>query len=153
MKPVFSPLRCSTDDRSRTKVCQFPFKFNGVIKWDCVEAGTKDGWSRRAQVCNVKESKNIQEFDNLRGFHECGRCSSSIKNGQSYFEGFPLANSGDSNTYSRIGSKEECQTLCDLAQGCNFFIFNNDQRCFLKFGIGQKIRTPGIYFGTRSREG
>ena len=158
VQPANAPLKCSTDRKAATiynnTVCQFPFKLNGVIKWDCVEAGAKDGWIQKTQVCNVKESTEVQEFDSVKEFHECGSCSSSVTSGQFHFEGFPLANEGGSNTYSRIDSKEECQELCDLVQGCNFFVYkNNEQKCFLKFGVGKKVWVPVIYFGASPTKG
>jgi len=151
VKPAYSPLRCSTHSH---KVCQFPFILNGVVKWDCVEAGAKDRWVRKAHVCNVKESNDIQKFSNLEEFEECGECSPSLRHGNIYFVGFGLANEGGTNVYSQIKSRPDCQILCDLAEGCNFFVFNPaSQKCFLKFGIGEKMITSGIQFGIRTKKG
>ena len=122
VEPAYSPLKCSKDDN--TKVCQFPFVLNGVVKWDCVEATQENGWDRKAQVCNVKSSGQIQKFQDLSGFVECGECSSSVQDGLFKYQGFGLANLGGNNLYSRVNSKEDCQTLCDLEEGCNFFNYN-----------------------------
>ena len=150
--PSFSPLRCSTDDRR--KVCQFPFILNGVVHWDCVEATAEDGWTRRAQVCNVKPSGRIQQFGDLREFQECGECSSSVQDGSVQFEGFGLANHRGTNHYSRVESIEECQQLCDLANGCNFFNYDRAQRkCSLKYGVGAKVPANSIYFGSKTVQG
>ena len=118
------------------KVCQFPFIINGKVKWDCVEVGAENSWNGTAQACNVKEFKEIQEFEDLSEFQECGECSPSVKDGSFHFERFRLANHGN---YSRVDSKEDCQTLCDLAEGCNFFVYEQTHvKCFLKYGVGKK---------------
>ena len=147
VEPAYSPLKCSK--RESEKVCQFPFILNGEVKWDCVKDPKKG-----AQVCNVKESTEVQKFQDLTQFHECGECSPSVKNGVNHFKGFPLFNHIGSNRYSRVESKEECQTLCDLAKGCNFFNFDFAlRRCHLKYGVGVKVAALHKYFGSKSKQG
>ena len=150
--PLNFRLRCSTDD-SR-KVCQFPFVLNNEVKWDCVEATAEDGWIRPAQVCNVKPSGEIQHFQDLSSFHECGECSPSVLGGLFHFQGFALSNHRGTDYYSRIDSKEECQTLCDLTKGCNFFNYDRTRRkCSLKYGVGQQVYEVGTYFGSKTYQG
>ena len=152
IEPAYSPLKCSKDDNS--KVCQFPFVLNGVVKWDCVEATAEDGWTRKAKVCNVNPSRKIQKFQDLREFSECGECSSSIRNGSVHFQGFGLANHRGTNSYARVETKEECQALCDKAMGCNFFNYNLAKKmCYLKYGVGGKVNFFGIYFGSKTVQG
>ena len=147
VEPAYSPLKCSK--RESKKVCQFPFILNDEVKWDCVEDSKK-----KAQVCNVKESNEIQEFQDLTEFRECGECSPSVVNGVDHYQGFALYNHVGKNSYSKVDSKDECQILCDLTNGCNFFNFNSAQRtCHLKYGVGQKITLSGIPFGSRTKEG
>ena len=147
VEPAYSPLKCSK--RESEKVCQFPFILNGEVKWDCVKDRKKG-----AQVCNVRESKDIQEFQDLTQFRECGQCSPSVSNGVNHYQGFRLANHADKGDYSKVDSKGECQTLCDLTKGCNFFNFNSAQRtCHLKYGVGKKITLSGIPFGSRTKKG
>ena len=151
-EPAYSPLKCSKDDN--TKVCQFPFVLNGVVKWDCVEATQENGWDRKAQVCNVKSSGKIQKFRDLREFEECGECSSSVRDGSVQFVGFGLANHGATNLYTRVYSKEDCQTLCDLAKGCNFFNYELAQgNCYLKYGVGSQMPGDGTSFGSKTVQG
>ena len=153
VEPAYSPLKCSKDDNR--KVCQFPFVHNGEVKWDCVEAKAEDGWTRRpAKVCNVKPSKIIQEFRDLSGFEECGECSPSVKNGVNHFQGFPLLNHAGVHFYSRLDSKDDCQTLCDLSRGCNFFNYDfTFKKCYLKYGVGIKVSSVGVYFGSKTVKG
>ena len=121
------------------------------MKWDCVEVGAENSWNETAQVCNVKEFKEIQEFEDLSEFKECGECSPSVKDGSFHFERFQLANHGN---YSRVDSKEDCQTLCDLAEGCNFFVYEQTHvKCFLKYGVGKKVSRVETYFDSRSNPG
>ena len=149
VEPAYSPLKCSK--RESEKVCQFPFILNGEIKWDCVKDPKK-----RADVCNVKESKEIQRFQDLSKFQECGECSlsGSVDYGLHHFQGFPLLNHAGVHFYSRLGSKDDCQTLCDLSRGCNFFNYDFTlAKCHLKYGVGVKVYAVGTYFGSRSKKG
>ena len=124
------------------------------MKWDCVEVGADNGWNGTAQVCNVREFKEIQEFEDLSEFQECGECSPSVEDGSFHFEGFRLTNHGNNNNYSKVDSKEDCQTLCDLAEGCNFFDYEQThKKCFLKYGVGEKVNRVETYFGFRSNPG
>jgi len=87
VRPAYSPLKCSTEHPDQ--VCQFPFLLNGEVKWDCVEATAADGWTRPAKVCNVEQSMQMQKFQDLSRFVECGECASSVQeDGLVYFQGF-----------------------------------------------------------------
>ena len=81
VEPAYSPLKCSK--RESEKVCQFPFILNNEVKWDCVKDPRKG-----VQVCNVRESKEIQEFQDLTEFRECGECSPSVSNGVDHYAKF-----------------------------------------------------------------
>ena len=150
VEPAYSPLKCSKDDNR--KVCQFPFELNGEVKWDCIEATPDDGWTRKTKVCNVWSSGKIQKFRDLSGFEECGECSSSVRDGSVQFQGFGLTNLGGTNLYSRVDSKEECQRLCDLAEGCNFFNYEL-ANCYLKYGVGVQASGHGRSFGSKTVQG
>ena len=152
VKPAYSPLKCSKDDNR--KVCQFPFVLNNEVKWDCVDSRVEDGWTRQTKVCNVRLSGTIQQFQDLNGFKECGECSAYVQSGSVHFKGFGLANHGGKNSYARVDSKEDCQALCDLAEGCNFFNFEQNQRkCHLKYGVGEKAPGFGTQFGSKTPQG
>ena len=52
---------------------------------------------------------------------------------------------------------EDCRRLCNLAVGCNFFVFfkseSNEDKCTLKYGVGQKrlVSLDSKYvFGSRN---
>ena len=144
IKPSYSPLKCSKRDKS--KVCQFPIVFKGEVKWDCIE-------ERAGPICNVKPSSGLQVFQDARGFHECGECSSDVNSGFSHYNGFRLLNHGGKNYYKGLDTKDDCQVLCDLAGGCNFFNYNTESKsCFLKFGVGQRKNGPGIVFGKKVQQ-
>ena len=49
---------------------------------------------------------------------------------------------------------EECQILCDLTTGCNFFNYDTKLKwCFLKYGVGQEQAKTRRYFGQKSCQG
>jgi len=144
LKPSYSPLKCSK--REKSKVCQFPIVFKGEVKWDCIE-------ETAGSVCNVKPSSGLQVFQDARKFHECGECSSDVNSGFSHYNGFRLLNHGGKNYYKGLDTKDDCQVLCDLAGGCNFFNYNTESKsCFLKFGVGQRKNGPGIVFGKKVQQ-
>ena len=90
----------------------------------------------------------------MREFQECGECSASVQEGSVHFIGFELANHAGYNSYSRVDSKEECQTLCDLVEGCNFFNYHQAQKkCLLKYGVGEKLIGDGTEFGSKTVQG
>ena len=145
LKPSFSPLKCSK--RDKTKVCQLPFVFKGKTKWDCVK-GTQ------GPVCNVNDSEQIQTFEDTNDFQECGKCSPNVLSGSSYYKGFDLKNNGGESAYRGADSKDECQILCDLTIGCNFFNYDTKLKwCFLKYGVGQEQAKTRRYFGQKSCQG
>ena len=147
--PSYSPLKCSKKDG---RVCQFPYKLRGVVMWDCVAATVKGVWRN---ACNVEESSTIQSFENLSTFHECGECQeSTILADGNIYSGFALANNNDQNIYGNIYTKEECQILCDITPGCNFFNYNGPQlACYLKYGIGESKTQIDVKFGFKSCKG
>jgi len=147
--PGFSPLKCSESDGH---ICQFPFILKGVVHWDCVQGREEKGWTRSEKVCNVKESSTIQEFGNERFFHECTECPSSALSDN--YLGFNLTNPGGSSRYGTLDSREDCQSLCNLANGCNFFTFEEDLGdCYLKYGVGEKKSKSNTYFGHKKPQG
>ena len=56
--------------------------------------------------------------------------------------------------YLGVLTKEDCRRLCNLAEGCNFFVFNKEEdKCTLKYGVGQKKldgSDPKYVFGSRN---
>ena len=109
-------------------------------------------------MCNVKPFGAIQTFQDTTDFHECGECSPKVHSGSFHFIGFPLLNHGDINLYKEVETKDDCQVLCNLANGCNFFNYNSDpiseyKGCYLKFGVGKKLNHPDIYFGEKKKRG
>ena len=98
----------------------------------------------------MKESATIQEFGNERFFHECTECPSSTTVSHHYL-GFNLTNHGGSSRYGALDDREDCQRLCDLADGCNFFTFDKESGdCYLKYGVGEKLEEKKTYFGRKS---
>ena len=71
-----------------------------------------------------------------------------------HYTGFPLSNYNDKNFYKEIFSVEECQILCDITFGCNFFIYDRQQTaCFLKYGLGTREKKIDVKFGFKSCQG
>ena len=134
-------------------MCQFPYKLRGRVMWDCVDAKDSRGSQRKA--CNVKESSKIQSFQDISTFHACGECEEStvLEDGNNY-GGFGLTNNNDHNYYGDIHTKEECQILCDITPGCNFFNYNGPQlACYLKYGIGESKSQIDVKFGFKGCKG
>ena len=99
----------------------------------------------------MKESATIQEFGNERFFHECSECPSSSTTVSHHYLGFNLTNHGGSSRYGALDDREDCQRLCDLANGCNFFTFDKESGdCYLKYGVGEKLEEKKAYFGRKS---
>ena len=147
--PSYSPLKCSKKDG---RVCQFPYLLRGKVMWDCVNARNSRGFW--VDACNVKESSTIQSFQDPGTFHECGKCSSTILDDGNHYGGFGLANNNNHNYYGDIHTKEECQILCDITPGCNFFNYNRQQLlCYLKYGLGEKKNKMDVTMGYKSCRG
>ena len=136
IKIMGSILQC---ERNTDRVCRFPFRLAGETKWQCVAKGG-------VPVCPVEnptENNQMLEYPDTSSsdFRPCGRCPDCIMDGVEY-NGHGLTNRQDMNTYSGL-EKEECQQLCNITSGCNFFNYHTDQKnCFLKFGVG-RIKTGG----------
>ena len=140
-----SPLRCGGDGGGQ--VCKFPFKLDGEVTWGCVLGNkTNKATEREAMVCNTDQagSLDLQEIVNkpdssLQVCEECDRCTfSGVK-----YEGFGLKRHEGNNVYTWINTVEECQLLCQITEGCNFF--NTDLgtgKCWLKHGVGVKKTSP-----------
>ena len=137
-----SHLQCS----SQGDVCQFPVNVSGVLHWKCID---KEG----VKVCNTQDPQSpdeIQTFDNLDTFTACEKCDSAgcIKAATGY-SGFALKNKNNKHVYTEVESSDDCQQICQSAEGCNFFNFQNKQ-CSLKYGVGKKcVNCPSISFGPK----
>ena len=63
----------------------------------------------------------------------------------------------DNYHYMGVASTEDCRTLCKLAEDCNFFEHqSNEQKCSLKYGIGEKKKTDkssDYVFGSKNCTG
>ena len=124
------------------EVCRFPFRLNGNIHWDCVE---RDG----TPVCNTKDSNSLQSFDSTATFEPCTDCANCPQEG-TYYYGFHLSNTAGSSVYYGVTSSEECQALCGLVTGCNFFTYDNGAKwCYLQYGGGRKYTHPDYSFGPK----
>jgi hypothetical protein len=130
--PGPAPYKCS---KTSGKVCRFPFRLNEKMHWDCVE---RDG----TPVCNTKDSGYLQSFNNTLTFQPCTGCADCPQEG-SYYGGFYLYNTAGNDDYFGVTSTEECQALCRLVTGCNFFTFfasdSAYNRCHLYYGVGEKF--------------
>ena len=148
--PLYSPLKCSKKDG---RVCQFPYKLRGEVKWDC--ADEKNSRGHLVKACNVEESSKIQSFQDISTFHECGECqNSTILADGNFYSGFGLANNNNHNFYGDIHTKKGCQILCDITPGCNFFSFNRYQLlCYLKYGTGIRGWKMDVTMGYKSCRG
>ena len=149
-RPAYSPLKCSKEDG---RVCHFPYLLRGKVMWDCVNA--KDSKGHWRDACNVKESSTIQSFQDTSTFHDCGKCEeSTILEDNNNYGGFGLTNNNGHNFYGDIYTTEECQILCDITPGCNFFNYNRQQKlCFLKYGLGEKKYRVDVKMGYKSCRG
>ena len=145
--PGSSTLRCSN---SSGRLCQFPVVVGGRSAWACLEG-------REGPVCSVEASDTITTFTSTESFQPCGECgwrggSACIQQGLQ-LGGFTLRNHRDAGDYWGLTVKEECQQLCQLAQGCNFFnfvIYPTRTKCSLKYGVGKAVSADGNhYFGPR----
>ena len=145
--PRSSTLRCSS---SSGVLCQFPVVVEGRSTWACLEG-------REGPVCSIEASDTITSFNSTESFQPCGECRwrgerPCIRQGIQ-FGGFHLLNHRGASNYWGLEGKEECQQLCQLAQGCNFFNFAihpRRSRCTLKYGVGKAVRAEGDqYFGPR----
>ena len=141
--PAPSPLRCSTTNPNTTEFCQFPFKVNGNLQWDCVRD------PKGNPVCSVNKMDGlgrIPDFDTLDSFVPCLECDECIHFGEEH-GGLPLMNHDNTNSYEGVSSKYECQTLCKLATGCNYFVFNSkEESCALLYGIGWSLTDPAYHW-------
>ena len=86
----------------------------------------------------------------------CRKCEDCDRPGETY-HGFPLKNHMDNYHYMGVASTEDCRTLCKLAEDCNFFVHqSNEQKCSLKYGIGEKKKTDqssNYIFGSKNCSG
>ena len=113
-----SPLQCS----SQGDVCQFPVRVAGIVYWTCLDR-------KGVKVCNTQDPQSaneIQTFDNLDTFRACEKCDSTgcFKSDTGY-SGFALKKQHHANIYEDVESAEDCQQICQAAEGCNFFNFEN----------------------------
>ena len=140
-----SPLQCSRQG----DICQFPVKVAGVLHWNCLDR-------RGVRVCNTRDPQgvdNIQSFDNLDSFLLCEKCRFECINSGTGYNSFKLKNKNNKNIYKDVTSKKDCQQICQVAKGCNFFNFDlSAKTCHLKYGVGKKNEwlskdTQSIWFG------
>jgi hypothetical protein len=137
--PAPAAYKCSN---STNKVCRFPFKLHGNLHWDCVE---RDG----TPVCNTKDSRDLQSFESTATFQPCAECASCLQEGTGY-SGFYLFNTAGRNFYRGVISSEECQSLCQLVTGCNFFHYHKGLKgCYLHYGVGGEDTSSDHSFGPK----
>ena len=133
-------MKCS----SAGKPCQFPFRLNGQLHWDCVKTNTS-----KERVCSVEAGIEVQNFtdEDLSTFVSCGECPKCTTSGSIYY-GFYME-SWD-RSYQPIESQQECQLLCQVATNCNFFEYvKSTKECKLKVGHGLKARYPDAVYGAK----
>ena len=63
------------------------------------------------------------------------------------YVGHPLSKPDGNNDYGIVESAEECQTLCQNTEGCNWFTMNPGYRCWLKSGKGTGEENTGWLTG------
>jgi hypothetical protein len=142
--PATAPYKCSN---STNDVCRFPFKLHGDLHWDCVE---RDG----TPVCNSgdphwRSPEVLQSFNSTATFQPCAKCASCLQEGTVY-DGFRLSNAAGTSDYYGVTSSEECQALCQLVTGCNFFYYLKRRKmCSLQYGVGRKVIRPNVSFGPK----
>jgi len=140
VKPRGSLLQC---ERGSNKVCRFPYKLAGATTWRCVE---RDG-TPVCPVADPTENNRMMEYADTtsQDFKPCGMCQDGCMMATE-FNGLALTNHAGMNTYKGV-TKDECQKLCGVAEGCNFFNFHTKSlRCFLKFGVGRIKRGASTNF-------
>ena len=100
-------------------------------------------------MCSVNKMEGlgrIPDFDSLDSFVPCLQCDNCAHFGEEH-NGLPLTNHGNMNSYEGVSSTYECQTLCKLAAGCNFFVFNSkEDNCALLYGIGWSLTDPAYHW-------
>ena len=131
VKPRGSLLQCESGSNN---VCRFPYKLAGVTIWRCVE---RDG-TPVCPIADPTENNRMMEYADTRSkdFKPCGMCQAGCMMDKE-FNGLGLTNHAKLNTYQGL-TVDECQKLCGVADGCNFFNYHtNSRKCFLKFGVGR----------------
>ena len=120
--PAPAAYNCSTSG----EVCRFPFQLHGQMHWKCVERD-------RTPVCNIKDSGSLESFNSTATFQPCTVCTECPQEGIGY-SGFPLSNTAGNRVYRGVTSSEDCQALCRLVTGCNYFLYTKgDKWCGLKY--------------------
>ena len=143
--------RSATSQVATNNFCKFPFKLRNKMHWDCVQ----DDERRGIKVCNVEqEGSEIPQFNDTSTFHPCGKCANPCgsKSNISY-AGFPLNNSETGlEKYTKVGSWEDCQKLCQQVEACKFFNYHIfGEECELMYGVGGKKNevTGEVFFGPK----
>ena len=161
--PTSYSFQCSAKTGDR---CQFPFGLKGEdgVQWSCVgEEGQCSPGSNDA-TSSWTTDKKLRIFKSQSNFHNCVDCNLSEIQLPCFFFGviyigFSL-NTYTGNNFSHslhlqshndnlgVENWEECQLLCQLVDGCNFFnygggAFDQKQHCYLKYGLGRK--TTGVH--------
>jgi len=146
--PTSYSFQCSAETGER---CQFPFGVKGEdgVQWSCVgeEGQAKCSPGSNDATSSWTTDKKLRIFQSQSNFHNCVDCNlSGIQLPCPFFGviyiGFPLG------TYAGVENWEECQLLCQMVDGCNFFnyggqAFYQKQHCYLKYGLGRK--KTGVY--------
>jgi hypothetical protein len=134
--PAPAPYKCS---KTSGEVCRFPFRLHGNLYWDCVErdgtpvCNTKDSW--HTGPSGIPEYQYLQSFDSTATFQPCTDCASCPQEGTRYYG---------------VTSSEECQALCQLVTGCNFFNYHKGSKvCGLLYGVGGKVASSEWSFSPK----
>ena len=126
---------------------QFPLH----IQWsNDLELCPSKSTENKMGFCHVKDDNHLHNLTNndIGKLSNCSMCKMCGKT-QAKFDGLGLENNVDKEENMHDGvfigviTNEECQLLCQIASGCNYFLFRKvtetRQRCILKYGIGKII--------------
>ena len=121
-------LRCTDSGQ----LCTLPIHLNGEVKWDCVRNGDNK------PVCNTAEANDDFNDSHVASFSPCGDCSSCDLLG-TFFEEFNVINFNLQTLNFSGPSLQDCRILCNLAKGCNVFLYDEENnQCTLKYGLGKR---------------
>ena len=157
--PPSYPYQCSAE----TGVfCQFPYglKVENTVHWNCQRRSGKCSPTLNDETASSTRDNKLRFFENRADFHECAACNWTqipcfipgiVFTGfvSSSYKGILILTLATEHlmiktSLSGLEKWEDCQTLCQLVDTCNFFNYGGykvDQRkrCYLKYGLGRKV--------------
>jgi hypothetical protein len=152
---VIKPTNLMCSVKETTKLCQFPFKYQGYRRWESV---TDDLGRCRCFTGDI-DWREMHDHTNVNTLDFCRNCSSvkEIDNllqdkcllNSYQFSGFPLwGNIHHTNEYKSVYNSDDCQKLCQKTRGCFYFSWKPN-KCWLKWGMGIQTATQDVIAGPK----